>query len=329
MNTNIVEEKILTDLLEACKQAFHFRILDITPVKRGWLNLKWIITTDSGKFLLKQYNQDRLKKYNEEELSNVFAQQNRLHQEGFPCPKVYSYNDQLFLKSEQGERFILMDFCEGSLVMPGKISLEQMYHLGTVTGRMHRLLNDGTLKKKSSPEFIVPSTEDRLSYWKKLSDVARENYNTSLLYEIKKQYEATQFIDLQDLDLHTTGWAHRDFWVDNLLFTNDHVSAVLDFDRMKYDYPQLDVARVIMSGALHNHELDTSLAFSFLEGYRTQQNVSDMYLTNALLLLWYMESTWWIHPKIEFKSGPPKRFVDEMKWLAENVSRLQDLLNGK
>ncbi|MDQ0166176.1 phosphotransferase [Bacillus horti] len=42
---------------------------------------------------------------------------------------------------------------------------------------------------------------------------------------------------------------HRDLWMDNLLFHGNRVSAVLDFDRRKYDYPQLDVDRAIMSGA--------------------------------------------------------------------------------
>ena len=45
---------------------------------------------------------------------------------------------------------------------------------------------------------------------------------------------------------------HRDLWVDNFLFYNDKVSAILDFDRMDYDYVELDIGRTVISCALHD-----------------------------------------------------------------------------
>lgn len=50
------EEAILEDLSNSFYHFFGLKVLHATPIKRGWLNLKWKITTESGPFLLKQYN---------------------------------------------------------------------------------------------------------------------------------------------------------------------------------------------------------------------------------------------------------------------------------
>lgn len=76
------EEKILNDLIKSCKQQFGFNVLETKLIRRGWLNLKWKITTDSGIFLPKQYNKKRLKKYNYEELLHAFELQMRLNKKG-------------------------------------------------------------------------------------------------------------------------------------------------------------------------------------------------------------------------------------------------------
>ena len=108
MDLVLSEEIVLNDLINTCKRFFGFNVLEATPIKRGWLNLKWRITTDSGVFLIKQYNKERYKKYNRDELLFAFSQQMRLHKGGLPCPKLYSYEDQFLLESDKGELFMLM-----------------------------------------------------------------------------------------------------------------------------------------------------------------------------------------------------------------------------
>ena len=79
METIITEEMILDDLIKTFHRFFGLKVNESTPIKRGWLNLKWKVTTDSGTFLIKQYNKRRYKMYNPEDLSFACAQQARLH----------------------------------------------------------------------------------------------------------------------------------------------------------------------------------------------------------------------------------------------------------
>jgi homoserine kinase type II len=240
---------------------------------------------------------------------------------------VLSHDESILLESDNGELFMVMEYCQGQLIPPGKTNVHQIYDLGRATGKMHRLLNDGTISIKKSPQFIPPSREERLAHWNSVWEQAKEAGKTGLLADIEAQLRATEDMNIEILDLLQSGWAHRDLWVDNLLFDDNRLTAILDFDRLKYDYPQLDVARAVISCALDDH-LDVSLASAFIEGYSEERTVAKGYLTNSLKLLWYMESTWWINANMDQHSVPPARFAKEMHWLAENQKNMSALLGN-
>ncbi|WP_342558311.1 hypothetical protein [Metasolibacillus sp. FSL K6-0083] len=95
---------------------------------------------------------------------------------------------------------------------------------------------------------------------------------------------------------------------------------------MKYDYPQLDIARAIISGALDENNFDVSLVQAFLEGYSEQCSLEKECIIGSLKMLWFMESTWWINSSMDQQNSPPKRFVKEMLWLSENHKQLEFML---
>ena len=325
METILSEEMILDDLLETFQRLFGLNVIETTSIKRGWLNLKWKVTTDAGEFLLKQFNKERYKLYSPEELLLAFSQQIRLYDQGLACPKVFSQNESILLESDNGELFMVMEYCQGKLIPPGKVNVHQIYDLGRATGKMHRLLNDGTLCMKINPQFIPPSRQERLAHWNSVWEKTKGVDKPQLLALVETQIKATEEMNIEIFELLQTGWAHRDLWVDNLLFNNTGLTAILDFDRLKYDYPQLDVARAIMSCTLDDN-LDVSLASAFMEGYSEERNVVEGYLTYSLQLLWYMESTWWINANMDQHSVPPARFAKEMIWLAESQKNMSALL---
>lgn len=327
IETLSTEEMILEDLLAAVCRTYGLKIHEAVPIRRGWLNLKWKIVTDSGTFLLKQYNKKRFRLYKTEELTFAFSQQQRLHEQGLPCPHVLSHQGSVLLESEKGELFIVMEFSQGKLIPPGKSNVQQIYDLGRATGNMHRVLNDGTLGVKSSTQFIPPSRETRLAHWKTVWEETGQAGKVQLLPGIEAQLKATEEMEMECLHRLQPGWAHRDLWVDNLLFEDHRLTAILDFDRLKYDYPQLDAARAVISCALDD-QLDVTLAAAFMEGYREEHAACEGYLTHSLHLLWYMESTWWIHKDMDEHSIPPARFSKEMNWLAEHHKQIAELLGN-
>ena len=206
METMLSEEMIRDDLIKTFQRLFNINVHESTPIKRGWLNLKWKVTTDSGQFLLKQYHKRRLN--NPEALLFAFSQQVRLFDQGLACPKLLSHNENILLETDSGERFMVMEYCQGKLVPPGKINVHQIYDLGRATGKLHRLLNDGTIGVKKSPQFIPPSREERLAHWNSVWELAKEAGKTQLLADIETQRRATEDINIEIIELLQSGWAH-------------------------------------------------------------------------------------------------------------------------
>ncbi|KIQ81232.1 MULTISPECIES: phosphotransferase [Bacillus] len=317
---------IFQELKVECETLFEFKIRNAIPIHRGWLNLKWKLETDAGDFVLKQYNQERYKMYNSDLLIQALQQQQRLHNNGVSCPKVLIYKNNVMHISKSDERFIVLEHKEGSLVSPGKVNQKEIHSLGQTIGYMHNLLNDGSLIKGENPKFVPPTKEARLKHWEDKRREVEKLGKEHILPYIKLQQEATQLVSVDQFHNSKCGWVHRDLWVDNFLFHNDKVSAILDFDRMDYDYVELDIGRVVISCALSDGVLNKSLVASFLEGYRNEVDFPVGNIVRAIQILWYMESTWWIHANMDQHSVPPSRFADEMNWIAENYGVLHNIL---
>ncbi|WP_433750674.1 phosphotransferase [Falsibacillus pallidus] len=324
--TSMTEDAILSDLLQACERYFRLKVLDASPIKIGYLNLKWKLTTDSGAYLLKQYNQKRLQLYDQKALLEAFQLQMKLYDSGLPCPKLHSYEGRYFLTSKKSELFLLMDYCDGEIVPPGKTNEAQMFELGKTAGFMHHLLNEQGLRK--TPQFIMPDKDDRLKHWRTLQHTAETARNDQQNAIFKKLHSVTSSIDWNEFVLGETGWSHRDLWMDNLLFDDKKLCAILDFDRMKYDYPQLDAARAVISGALDNGRLDVKRVRAFMEGYNIHCPMDEKKMVQSLKLLWLMESTWWITEDMADHKGPPIRFAEEMLWLTDNFFQLEDVFKN-
>lgn len=319
---------ILQELQVECESLFEFKIKKVIPIHRGWLNLKWKLETDVGNFVLKQYNKERYKLYDPLTLLQALHQQQRLHNNGVSCPKLLTYKNNVMHTSKNNERFVVLEYKEGNLISPGKVNEKEIYSLGKTIGHMHNLLNDGSLIEGETPKFVPPTIEERVKHWEEKRREAEQLGKEHILPYIKLQQEATQLVNVNQYYNSKKGWVHRDLWVDNLLFHNDKVSAILDFDRLDYDYVELDIGRAVISCALHDGVLNKSLVASFLEGYRNELDFPVGNIVRAIQMLWYMESTWWIHANMDQHSVPPSRFAHEMNWIAENYGALHNILAG-
>lgn len=219
-----------------------------------------------------------------------------------------------------------MEQMVGNNLLPGTLNEKQMYSLGLMTAHMHNISNDGMYRKEGTPKFVPPSIEKRLKHWETLYDKVKEN--DTLLDLIEKQLKATQQFNLDIISSSETGWAHRDLWVDNLLFNEDKLSAILDFDRFAFDYPELDIARAIMSGALEDKVFHSNVARAFLTGYRINRELEKGTFVRSLYLLWYLESIWWVVPNLNKERYQEVQFQNEMTWIAEHLSDLTSMFKG-
>jgi homoserine kinase type II len=329
MRNVLQEQEILEDILNHFRKQFGYTIESVNPIHKGWLNLKWKIETSNGAYLLKQYNRERLKKYSISELKHVFQIQNNLHQLGFPCPKVHAHGTDLFFQSSGGEYYIVMDYCSGNTAKAGTLTESQMFDLGYFTGKLHYIVNKNFSSVHHTTAFQPPTREERHLYWTTMLKNVHSLKKYHLEPIMEKQLKLTEFINPEEFITRHTGLAHRDLWVDNMLFDSNGLGAILDFDRMKQDFLTVDIGRAIISGALDGEHFKVQHALAFLEGYRNFYPNESCLLTKSLKLLWYMESEWWLDADLDVRKGPPIRFVQEMLWLSEHLLELEDLLGNQ
>ncbi|MDR7071363.1 phosphotransferase [Fictibacillus barbaricus] len=319
-----LEQSLWEHLKDEAESLFRFKILRSVPIKRGWLNQKWKIETNQGTFLLKQYNPERFKKYDLQTIQIALETQNRAFQNGIRCPELLEHEGNLLHTSGKGELFTVMCFMEGDLIKPGEATYQQMESLGEVVGKLHKLFNEGYMPARSETLFKIPPVSERLQHWHSTLDKCMDDQRPLFLL----QKEATAKLKDSDFEYLTPGWCHRDLWVDNLLFSSESVSAILDFDRMNYDFIETDIGRLIISACLQKDKLNVEGVHAFIRGYCNTNELSIERLCRSLKVVWYMESTWWI--SLTFHEGePPKRFANEMIWLAKNMERIDSILLGK
>lgn len=318
---------IFLELKEAAESLFGFHLKNPVPINLGYLNLKWKVETEAGWFVIKQISKERYASHNYEQViieqDKALREQVRQYQNGTLCPKVLKDQNTIIHKSSGGERFIIMECIDGANLPPGSLNEKQMYSLGKMTGHMHKISNDGTYRNPQFPKFRPPSVDERLNYWNSFYGEYGEDDEFLKLVEI--QFQATKQFDLELIKSCETGWAHRDLWVDNFLFREDQVSAILDFDRFAFDYPELDIARAIMSGTLNGDTFNSKSAKAFLEGYRTERQLEKGVFVRSLYLLWYLESVWWVVPSLNRDRYQEVQFQNEMIWLGNHLSELKGM----
>ncbi|KAA8787119.1 homoserine kinase type II [Paenibacillus sp. 4624] len=317
-------ESILYEILEDIKTTFGISIFDAEPISFGYANLKWRISTTSGMLFVKQYHYGR---YPEELLKLVAVAlevQNMLSQNGIPCPKLLKTKNGFINRTMSGERYVLTEYCEGKMVTPGNVSADQMKHLGQAVGKMHDILNRKA--PQSLPLHWQPNSKEvTLSNWEKnwqkAVSVGSNKYINAL--EVQKK-----IIDQINLDIFSSceeGWVHWDLFVDNLLFHDDKLSAILDFDRLNYIYQEFDISRPLLSGAINNNKLVFESAKAFLEGYKENMPLSLEKLLRSIKLTWWKEAAW-VNVNSE-NIRTLSRFADELMWIGENWTILDDIFN--
>ncbi|MGM0885229.1 MAG: phosphotransferase [Bacillota bacterium] len=314
---------IRDDILSSISDIFGMKIYDYLQIDQGYLNLKWKIETDVGSLFVKQYNKTRYPENFVNGLEMSLTHQSNLHKQGIPTPKLFSNQGSYVIRTPSQERFVLMSLCEGNVIPPGSVNENQAYTLGKVIGRMHQILNSNNTN--SYPlHWDIRSKEEML-------ELCNKRWNHASTKKCEKTIRALEvqrkIIDETDIDIFSKcerGWGHWDLFVDNLLFTHDSISAILDFDRMHYVYPEFDLSRPILSCTLDNASIHIDRVSAFVKGYREYQPLTTEKLVRSVKLTWWKEAEW-VTVEGENDSSPLKRFREENIWVGENWSNLRDI----
>ncbi|CAM4034433.1 phosphotransferase [Mesobacillus thioparans] len=320
----VVDTEIKEEIFEAVTQLFGFEIQDWRQIHLGYRNLKWQVKTANGDLFVKQYNKQRYPQERVPGLEKALQIQNRLFNEGLPCPELFSYKGKFVLNTGNGERFVLMGFNQGFTLPPGSANPLQMYSLGKVIGRMHVLLEKHIVREPL--HWDLSSKTEMLENLNERYDEAIGLDCSKTLHHLEKQ---RRILEENDTDLFAQcekGWAHWDLFADNILFSENEVSSILDFDRMSVVYTDFDISRPILSYCIHENHISVEGVSAFVSGYQEFKPLPLEKLVRSIKLTWWREAEW-ITVEKPGDSTPLKRFRKENVWIAENWDRLEDMFS--
>ena len=137
---------------------------------------------------------------------------------------------------------------------------------------------------------------------------------------VNQQYKIINNITPNFLAKVPIGFSHADYTSDNIIFSKRKVSAIIDFDRCRYTSKWQDIGRALLSYTLKDNRLNHTLICSFINGYNRHNFLSYEDALNSLRYSFIHESEWWIKEQnFNAKTNDKvSRFVDEMKFLADN-----------
>ncbi|MCM3629800.1 phosphotransferase [Paenibacillus glycanilyticus] len=330
--TKELNEHWAAEIAAHLRDRFGLSVREIVPIHKGWLNVKWKMVTGDEPIFVKYYHPDRYKLHTHPERRSAIEKTLQLQQglsiAGIPCPGVYSYNAQFIQETRSGLFYTVLDWVDGHNAQAGYLNSAQMYELGMATGRMHNWLR--FIPPLNKPAWR-PDREAYLREWQENWDKAQEAGDRIVCEWLIRSEAIVTTLDFRIFDPCPTGWLHGDLWVDNLLLHEHGLVGIVDFDRMTMAYPEIDVARAILSGSLRDGQIQIESARAFMDGYRSHSEIPGGVLTRAMRMLYLLESIWWLRTEVRAESelrGLLGRFIHEIHWVENNWRTLSEQLDS-
>ena len=224
-------------------------------IAAGYENTIYQLHTDQGHYILTLFEH-----LAEPQLSYCLQLAQHLNQQGIPCPAPYLNQQQQTYQPLHNKPAAIFPFFPGSpLSQP---TTQHCQQLGQRLGQIHQ--------QGQSFHLTTPHPQ-HLALWQQqaqplLATLASED-QALLLSELDEQ-RALQWDSLPQ------GAIHGDLFRDNLLWQNDQISAILDFNNAGHGPLLFDLAICINDWCVQDNALETERVHALMSSYQQQRPLS-------------------------------------------------------
>jgi len=242
-------------------------------IEEGIENTNYFLLVDKKKFILTVYE----KRVKSEDLPFFSDLMSSLNKANFKCPAPIANNINKTITDFEGKKLMIVSFLEGKAKQ--NLSPANCKSVGSEVAKMHELTKK--LKLNRQNDLSVNS-------WRKLFNSVKDKCE-----EIHEDLPRLIEDNLNDVEKNwpknlPRGIIHADLFHDNIFFTQDKFSGVIDFYFSCEDFFAFEIAicfnALCFDGQKNNLSFNVTKAKNFIDGYTSIRKLTDEELNSLKVL---------------------------------------------
>ena len=234
---------------------------DYKGITEGVENTNYLIKTSEQDYILTIYE----KRVDENDLPFFIKLLSYLSENKFPCPKPIANKNNEKINRIKNKNAALVTFINGQ--SKNKITSEECFEIGKITAQLHEITKKFDINRKNNL-----SIENWESIFEKT--IKRKiDLDESI---IKKTKNYLNFLKDKWPKNLPQGIIHADLFPDNIFFTNNKVSGIIDFYFACNDFFAYEIAICINSLCFDNNStFNMTKAKNLIDGYTSIRTLSE------------------------------------------------------
>jgi len=234
---------------------------DYKGITEGVENTNYLIKTSEQDYILTIYE----KRVDENDLPFFIKLLSYLSENKFPCPKPIANKNNEKINRIKNKNAALVTFLNGQ--SKNKITSEECFEIGKITAQLHEITKKFDINRKNNL-----SIENWESIFEKTIK-QKIDLDESI---IKKTKNYLNFLKDKWPKNLPQGIIHADLFPDNIFFTNNKVSGIIDFYFACNDFFAYEIAICINSLCFDNNStFNMTKAKNLIDGYTSIRNLSE------------------------------------------------------
>tara|TARA_Y100000590_G_scaffold409412_1_gene501565 strand:+ start:1408 stop:2376 length:969 start_codon:yes stop_codon:yes gene_type:complete len=240
------------------------KLLKYKGIKEGIENTNYFIQTQKGKFILTIYE----KRVDQKDLPFFISLMRNLFDKSFPSPEPIINKNGNYISEIYGKKAAVVSFLNGK--SKKNLSPTDCYEIGINTAKMHLISKN--LSGRRENKLSIHSWRKIYNKVKKDCSKIHPNLTSVIegnLDEIEKNWPKNI----------PSGIIHGDLFSDNIFFTGNKLSGIIDFYFSCYDFYAFEIAiclnALCFEGVKENLSFNVTKAKKFIGGYSSVRELNE------------------------------------------------------
>ncbi len=234
---------------------------DFKEITEGVENTNYLIKTSGQDYILTIYE----KRVDENDLPFFIKLLSILSENNFPCPKPIPNKNNEKINKIKNKNAALVTFLNGH--SKTRITIEDCFEIGKITAQLHEITKKFNIYRKNNLS---------IESWQSIFDkIIKQKIDLDESI-IKKTKNYLNFLKDKWPKELPQGIIHADLFPDNIFFTNNKVSGIIDFYFACNDFFAYEIAICLNSICFDNNStFNMTKAKNLIDGYSSTRELSE------------------------------------------------------